>query len=207
MAAFLGCQFLGCQVNDAPQVFNKTPNLRVYQRAVQPSIRRIVVLPIQSRRNHWEFANQLRQEVSQQLSAFSGIEIIELSQNDLVWCQQNLVTRGSLDERFLARMHREYRADAVLFSNLEVRRAYAPQSADLSCYLIHTHESVVANSVSGTWDLKRPSDQARFQCYIQNLSLDMDAQTWAQDSPRIFAGFVARDTTHGLLNPGNGQPN
>jgi hypothetical protein len=106
------------------------------------------------------FAGQFASELRAQ-----GVFDVVMSR-DIMNCDVKMITTGKFDERIIARLGREYSADAVLFTQLNSFSAYSPLSAAASFALIDTRESVVLMAADGTWDTRDPAILCDFENFV-----------------------------------------
>ena len=127
-----------------------------------------------------QFASQLRAQ---------GVFDVVISR-DIVNCDVKMITTGKFDERIIARLGREYSADAVLFTQLNSFSAYTPMSAAASFVLVDTRESVVLMAADGTWDTSDPIILCDFENFVglRNRSYATPAYQQSFDE---FLSYVA----------------
>ena len=180
-----------------PEFFNEdtttTHQLSLACQAQHMQPRRIVIVVPKNRQDRLKEQDIFAAALAKQLTA-SGISAVVSKQRI---CDQTLpVQRGVFDERHLIRMAKDYRADAVLYSDVRSVGAYRPMNFASTVLLVDTNQAIALASLDSTLDLSRPSLQQVYQRFAYD-SGKMVGETHL-DSPTLFIRYAARGVAKNL---------
>ena len=193
LMALLAIQLLstagGCRLWQKKKA-EAVPNIGSHLRQSSQPIRRVVVLPMESRFSERESAVMLQNSIVESLRQRGAFEVIEASQQLLGPCSTTVIADGIYDEQQLVWLMRRFNADAVMYSRLHHARPVAPQQMGVICHLVDAREAYVVATVEGAWDLSLPADKGRFEEYVRINDLNFLDPELASHSPRALAAFA-----------------
>ena len=111
------------------------------------------------------------------------------------------IQQGRFGERDIARISREFNADAVGLVRVNELRSLSPIRTSMSLAIIDSNESVIACGVEGVWDLADVSTRRDFQNFLAQDGTDSRNQLYLQ-SPNALFKFVASQVSRSIGNSG-----
>lgn len=122
-------------------------------------------------------------------------------------CNTGLITRGEYPIPLLVRALREYRADAVVFSNISAYRPWPPMEITLTIFAVDTRDARLLASSTRTWSL---ADETLTQRYLawgrgQKGAVQCPGDDLLLSSPTRFQAFVVELALAELSLPPGGK--
>lgn len=111
------------------------------------------------------------------------------------------IQQGKFGERDVARISREYNADAIGMVRVNELRSYSPIRTSITLAFVDSNESVVACGVDGVWDLAEVTTRRDFKNFLIQDGTDCNNQLYLQ-SPNALFKFVASQISRSIRSSG-----
>ncbi len=111
------------------------------------------------------------------------------------------IQQGKFSERDLARIAREFNADAVGLVRVNELRAYSPIRTSITIAFVDSNDTVISCGIDGIWDLANANTRRQFQNFFALDGTDGRNQVNLQ-SPNSLFRFVASQVSHSVMNSG-----
>lgn len=200
----LGCALLvciGCAKQPRVPIDPFTFNHYVAENFDWPSIKRVLVMPMDSPRIPPAVTTQIRQALIAELQRDGRFEIV-IAPDDIAELKSDKVfASGQFDEVELLYVSRKYQVQGVLFGRVTTYHAYPPPRIGMSLMLTSPAQAVVVASLDGMWDGREQGTVERTRQYFNKN------QSWPQsllgaervlNSPDVFQRFVCNDVARTL---------
>ena len=153
--------------------------------------RRIVIVAPHNRQDRLMEQDLFARALAKHLRSGQQFDVV-VSPDPL--CRNSLpMHRGTFNENQLIRLSQRYRADTVLYVELNDVVAYKPMQLSVSHVLVHAAESVALVSASSTIRLDNPHTEAEFLNRVQHHCPSAVTAT-VLHSPTLLIDFAARRT-------------
>lgn len=160
------------------------------------SPRRIVLVTSPNRQDRLKEQDLFVKYLANHLSRGPKLEIVVASEKI---CQDHLPMRtGTFDELHLLKLSRKYKADCVLFCDLNQLSAYHPMQAELSMLLVHVPESVALILAKSTYDLRDAETENGYMQFVRQALPD-SALNVDHHTPTAFIDYTANQFASGIL--------
>jgi hypothetical protein len=141
-----------------------------------------------------ELANQFRQRQMFEVVAPRHIRLSAHSNN---------IVQGKFNEAEIAKMARDYNADAIAIVTVNEFKSSAPMRIGLSVAFVDSAETVVLAASDSMWDLGKPVVRQHFDRFVENsFSASEIERPLLHHSPQTVLRFVAANVTQELIQSG-----
>jgi hypothetical protein len=122
-------------------------------------------------------------------------------------CDSGLIIRGDYPITLLVRALREYRADAVLFSNISAYRPWPPMEITLTIFAVDTRDARLLASSTRTWSLADGTLAERYLAWARGQTgvVQCPGDDLLLSSPTRFHAFVIELALAELSQPTDGR--
>ncbi|MGB7345729.1 MAG: hypothetical protein WBD20_16050 [Pirellulaceae bacterium] len=184
----------------ACEVWNKLPSTHLVSRhcdVLRPQ--RIVIVTTQDRQDRLKEQQAFVQSLAHHLGRGRKFDVIV--SRDPMCCDRLPMRQGTFDELQLLQISQKYRADCVLYCNLESMSAYAPMQAEMSMLLVNVAESIALVSAKCNYDMRDVDTKQEYLDYVQQPSSDAESALNVSDhTPSQFIDFAAYHFATGILS-------
>lgn len=163
--------------------------------------RRVLILESGQTPGKYLETQNLITELSSQLRQ-AGIFEVVAPPGERLFVHSDNILQGQFDEREIARLSRQYNADAIALVRINEFRAFSPMRASVTMAIVDSNDSVVTFAIDGTWDTTRPATHNEFRRYVCtscNLpSNSKETQSIYLQSPTRLLAFTASQIIEAL---------
>jgi hypothetical protein len=201
-----GCESVQAARRDMAQFKPYVPQNHAGDAVLPAGLRRVVVLPVSAGEvANPESAAALDPVVIEALERQNRFEVVPISRGE---CRDHfhadsVSSVGALPANFLSVIRREYRADAVMFVDLTVYKAYQPLSIGLRAKLAMIDDARLVWTFDNVFAAENPvvaRSAARFLQAGGENDLPSDLNSAVLESPGQFASY-ALSTMFSTLPP------